>query len=252
MLRFCRSDSVFDKDTPVEKRELSVIRLQNVYKEYGGKPALQDVNLHIGLGEFAFLVGPSGAGKSTLMRLLYREEVPTRGIVTIGGVNITKLAPRQVPLLRRRLGIIFQDFKLLPKQTVFDNIAYVLRALGVDELDVRRRVNSALAIVSLEDKTDAFPENLSGGEQQRVGIARAIVNGPPVLLADEPTGNLDPQTSLEIVQLLERISQRGTTVLISTHDLPIVNALRRRVISLKQGQIVSDVDSGVYEFETAR
>lgn len=229
-----------------------MIRLQNVSKDYNGKPALIDVSLHIGLGEFAFLVGPSGAGKSTLMRLLYREELPTRGTVTIGGVNITKLSRAQVPLLRRRLGIVFQDFKLLPRQTVFDNVAYVLRALGVDEIDVRRRVSSALAIVSLEDKDDEFPENLSGGEQQRVGIARAIVNGPPVLLADEPTGNLDPQTSLEIVQLLERISQRGTTVLISTHDQPIVDAMRKRVISLRQGQVVSDVDSGIYEMETLR
>ena len=229
-----------------------MIRLQNVYKEYAGKPALADVNLHIGLGEFAFLTGPSGAGKSTLMRLLYREEAPTRGVVTIGGVNITRLSKGQVPLLRRRLGIVFQDFKLLPSQSVFDNVAYVLRALGVDELDVRRRVASALAIVSLEDKVNAFPETLSGGEQQRVGIARAIVNGPPVLLADEPTGNLDPQTSLEIVQLLERISERGTTVLISTHDVPIVNALRRRVITLRQGQVFADVDSGIYEYEAAR
>ena len=229
-----------------------MIRLQNVYKEYNGKPALMDVSLHIGLGEFAFLVGPSGAGKSTLMRLLYREELPTRGTVTIGGVNITKLSRGQVPLLRRRLGIVFQDFKLLPRQTVFDNVAYVLRALGVDEIDVRRRVASALAIVSLEEKDDEFPENLSGGEQQRVGIARAIVNGPPVLLADEPTGNLDPQTSLEIVQLLERISQRGTTVLISSHDVPIVNAMRKRVITLNKGQLVSDVDSGVYEMEALR
>lgn len=229
-----------------------MIRLQNVYKEYNGKPALSDVNLHIGLGEFAFLTGPSGAGKSTLMRLLYREETPTRGIVTIGGVNITRLSKGQVPLLRRRLGIVFQDFKLLPKQPVFDNVAYVLRALGVDELDVRRRVASALAIVNLEDKVNALPDTLSGGEQQRVGIARAIVNGPPVLLADEPTGNLDPQSSLEVVQLLERISERGTTVLISTHDVPIVNALRRRVITLKQGQIVSDVDSGIYEYEAVR
>ncbi len=229
-----------------------VIRLQNVFKEYNGKPALVDVNLHIGLGEFAFLVGPSGAGKSTLMRLLYREELPSQGNVTIGGVSITKLSKAQVPLLRRRLGIVFQDFKLLPRQTVFDNIAYVLRALGVDEIDVRRRVSSALAIVNLEEKDDELPENLSGGEQQRVGIARAIVNGPPVLLADEPTGNLDPQTSLEIVQLLERISQRGTTVLISSHDQPIVNAMRRRVISLKNGQIISDVDSGVYEMEALK
>lgn len=186
------------------------------------------------------------------MRLLYREELPSKGTVTIGGVNITKLSRGQVPLLRRRLGIVFQDFKLLPRQTVFDNIAYVLRALGVDEIDVRRRVSSALAIVSLEDKDNEFPENLSGGEQQRVGIARAVVNGPPVLLADEPTGNLDPQTSLEIVQLLERISQRGTTVLISSHDQHIVNAMRKRVISLRQGQVVSDVDSGVYELETLK
>lgn len=226
-----------------------MIRLQNVYKEYGGLPALYNVNLHIGLGEFAFLVGPSGAGKSTLMRLLYREETPTSGQVMIGGVNLTNLAPRQVPLLRRRLGIVFQDYKLLPKQTVEDNVAYILRALGVDEVDVRRRVQSALCVVNLEHKSGAFPDELSGGEQQRVGIARAIVNGPPVLLADEPTGNLDPTTSLEIVQLLERISQRGTTVLISTHDHFIVNELRRRVISLKQGQIASDVEDGLYEVE---
>lgn len=229
-----------------------MIRLQNVYKEYSGKPALIDVNLQVGLGEFAFLVGPSGAGKSTLMRLLYRAEAPNRGIVTIGGVNITKLSSSQVPLLRRRLGIVFQDFKLLPTQTVFDNVAYILRALGVDESEVRKRVQSALSIVNLEDKFKELPDNLSGGEQQRVGIARAIVNGPPVLLADEPTGNLDPQSSLEIVQLLEKISQRGTTVLISTHDLPIVNAMRRRVISLKQGQVVSDVEGGVYELEALR
>lgn len=228
-----------------------MIRLQNVYKEYGGRPALSNINLHIGLGEFAFLVGPSGAGKSTLMRLLYREEIPTRGSVMIGGVNLTKLSARQVPLLRRRLGIVFQDYKLLSKQTVEDNVAYVLRALGVEEVDVKRRVQSALCVVNLEHKAEAFPDELSGGEQQRVGIARAIVNGPPVLLADEPTGNLDPSTSLDIVQLLERISQRGTTVLISTHDHLIVNQLRRRVISLRDGQIVSDVDSGVYEVEAA-
>jgi cell division transport system ATP-binding protein len=226
-----------------------LIRLQNVDKEYGGRPALTNINLHIGLGEFAFLVGPSGAGKSTLMRLLYREESPTSGKVFIGGVDLTRLQARQIPLLRRRLGIIFQDYKLLPKQTVFDNVAYVLRALGVEKSDIDRRVSSALSVVSLEEKADALPDELSGGEQQRVGIARAIVNGPPVLLADEPTGNLDPQTSLEIVQLLEQISARGTTVLISTHDQFIVNSLRRRVISLKGGQVVNDVDSGVYEME---
>lgn len=226
-----------------------MIRLQNVSKDYGGRPALINVNLHIALGEFAFIVGPSGAGKSTLMRLLYREELPTSGSVFVGGVNLTKLHARQIPLLRRRLGTVFQDYKLLPSQTVFGNVAYILRALGVDEKDVRRRVESALAVVGLETKLEAYPDELSGGEQQRVGIARAIVNGPPVVLADEPTGNLDPATSLEIVQLLERISERGTTVLISSHDQGIVNAMRRRVISLRNGQIVSDVDSGLYELE---
>lgn len=226
-----------------------MIRLQNVNKDYGGRPALANINLQIGLGEFAFLVGPSGAGKSTLMRLLYREEAPTSGKVLIGGVDITRLEPRQIPLLRRRLGIVFQDYKLLPRQTVFENVSYILRALGLEGDQVIRRVTSALCVVNLEDKSDAYPDELSGGEQQRVGIARAIVNGPPVVLADEPTGNLDPQTSLEIVQLLERISQRGTTVLISTHDQFIVNSLRRRVISLKGGQLISDVDSGVYEME---
>jgi cell division transport system ATP-binding protein len=224
-----------------------VIRLQNVCKDYAGRPALTNINLHIALGEFAFLVGPSGAGKSTLMRLLYREEAPTRGSVLIGGVNLTKVQKGQVPLLRRRLGIIFQDYRLLPRQTVFNNVAYILRALGLDEKQVAKRVNSALCVVNLDNKGDAYPDELSGGEQQRVGIARAIVNGPPVLLADEPTGNLDPATSLEIMQLLERISQRGTTVLISTHDQPIVNAMRKRVISLRGGEIVSDVDSGVYD-----
>ncbi|HMP51829.1 MAG TPA: cell division ATP-binding protein FtsE [Candidatus Melainabacteria bacterium] len=226
-----------------------MIRLQNVSKTYGGRPALKDINLHVALGEFAFLVGPSGAGKSTLMRLLYREEMPTAGNVFIGGVNLNKLGSRQIPLLRRRLGIVFQDYKLLPRQTAYDNVAYILRALGVDEKDVRKRVTSALNVVNLEDKASAYPDELSGGEQQRVGIARAIVNGPPVLLADEPTGNLDPATSLEIVQLLARISERGTTVLISTHDHTIVNTMRRRVISLKQGEVMTDVDSGMYEVE---
>ena len=226
-----------------------MIRFQNVFKDYGGRPALVNLNLHIGLGEFAFLVGPSGAGKSTMMRLLYREEVPTSGNVFIGGVNLTRLSAGQIPLLRRRLGIVFQDYKLLTRQTVYNNVAYVLRALGVDESDIRRRVGSALSVVALEGKGDAYPDELSGGEQQRVGIARAIVNGPPVLIADEPTGNLDPETSLEIVQLLESISQRGTTVLIATHDTHIVNSMRRRVITLKSGEIVADVDSGIYELE---
>ncbi len=227
-----------------------MIRLQNIHKNYGGCPALINVNLHIAPGEFVFLVGPSGAGKSTLMRLLYREETPTSGVVFLGSMNLNRLSGHQIPLLRRRLGIVFQDYKLLPRQTVFANVAYILRALGVDERDITRRVTSALCVVNLENKCDAYPDELSGGEQQRVGIARAIVNGPPVLLADEPTGNLDPATSLEIVQLLARISERGTTVLISTHDQLIVNAMRKRVISLRQGEITSDVDSGMYDIES--
>ena len=226
-----------------------MILFQNVNKDYNGRPALSNLNLHIGKGEFAFLVGPSGAGKSTMMRLLYREELPNSGQIFMGGVNLNKLPTYQVPRLRRRLGIIFQDYKLLPKQTVFNNVAYVLRALGVDEKNVEKRVISALSVVNIESKKNSYPTELSGGEQQRVGIARAIVNGPPVLLADEPTGNLDPTTSLEIVQLLAEISQRGTTVLIATHDEPIVNALRKRVIALNAGQIVTDVDSGVYELK---
>jgi cell division transport system ATP-binding protein len=226
-----------------------MIQLQNVSKDYGGRLALSNVNLHIGLGELAFLVGPSGAGKSTLMRLLYREEMPTTGSVMVGGVDLTKLKASKIPLLRRRLGIVFQDYKLLPSQTVFDNVAYVLRAFGVDAKEVGRRVNSALGVVNLEEKARQYPGELSGGEQQRVGIARAIVNGPPIVLADEPTGNLDPKTSLEIVYLLERINSRGTTVLISTHDQKIVDALRRRVITLEYGRVVSDVDSSGYEVE---
>jgi cell division transport system ATP-binding protein len=226
-----------------------LIRLQNVSKTYGGRPALVNVNLHIALGDFAFLVGPSGAGKSTLMRLLYRDETPNVGNVFVGGVNLNRLKRGQIPLLRRRIGIVFQDYKLLPRQTVFANVAYILRALGIDELEVTRRVKSALCVVNLDDKENAYPDELSGGEQQRVAIARAIVNGPPVLLTDEPTGNLDPATSLEIVQLLNRISERGTTVLVSTHDSSIVNVMRKRVISLRQGEVVSDVNSGLYEVE---
>jgi cell division transport system ATP-binding protein len=226
-----------------------LIRLQNVSKTYGGRAALVNVNLHIALGDFAFLVGPSGAGKSTLMRLLYRDETPNNGNVFVGGVNLNRLKKGQIPLLRRRIGIVFQDYKLLPRQTVFANVAYILRALGIDELEVTRRVNSALCVVNLDDKGNAYPDELSGGEQQRVAIARAIVNGPPVLLTDEPTGNLDPATSLEIVQLLNRISERGTTVLVSTHDSSIVNIMRKRVITLRQGEVVSDVNSGLYEVE---
>jgi len=223
-----------------------MIRLVNLTKFYGSHCAIDNVNLEIKVGEFVFLVGSSGAGKSTIMRMIYREELPTRGEVFIGGVDVTQIKSSHVPHLRRRMGIVFQDFKLLPKQSAYDNVAYVIRALGMSSKEVDMRVKGALKVVGLLHKIDARPNELSGGEQQRIGIARAIVNGPPLLIADEPTGNLDPQTSLEIVQILEQINQRGTTVLVSTHDQMIVNYFKKRVITLEDGKVVRDVFSGTY------
>lgn len=223
-----------------------MIKLENLTKFYGSHCAIDNINLHIKVGEFVFLVGASGAGKSTMMRLIYREELPTRGEVIIGGVDVASIKHAHVPQLRRRMGIIFQDYKLLPKQSAYDNVAYVIRALGMGSKEVDMRVQGALKVVGLLHKIDARPNELSGGEQQRIGIARAIVNGPPLLIADEPTGNLDPQTSLEIVQILEHINQRGTTVVVSTHDQMIVNYFKKRVVTIEEGQIVRDVYSGTY------
>jgi cell division transport system ATP-binding protein len=221
-----------------------MIEFTEVTKRYGNQDALRDVNFTIDSGEFVFLVGPSGAGKSTIMKLIYREERATEGMVTVDGIDVSTLKDSQVPLLRRRLGVVFQDFKLLPRHTAFDNVAYVLRALGTPPNEVRRRVIGALKVVGLIDKVDAVPEELSGGEQQRVGIARAIVNGPNLVIADEPTGNLDPQSSEEIMNLLLQINQRGTTVLISTHNLGLVEQMQKRVIAIEASQIVSD---GVFQ-----
>lgn len=223
-----------------------MIKFLNTTKQYGNVTALRDVSFEIENKEFVFLVGPSGAGKSTILKLIYREEVATNGTVLVGRVDVSRLKPHQVPRLRRRMGIVFQDFKLLPGQSAFDNVAYVLRALGVGPTEIRKRVLGALKVVGLIEKVDARPDELSGGEQQRVGIARAIVNGPSLVIADEPTGNLDPETSLDIMNLLEQINQRGTTILVSTHNQQIVNQMRKRVISLKEGQIVRDVIEGVY------
>lgn len=224
-----------------------MIRLRNVIKNYGEHNAVDNINLHIGVGEFVFLVGPSGAGKSTLMRMVYREELPSEGQVLVGGIDVSKIKDSQVPHLRRCMGIIFQDYKLLPKQSAYDNVAYVIRALGMSSKEVDARVRSALEVVGLSHKHQARPNELSGGEQQRIGIARAIVNGPPLLIADEPTGNLDPQTSFEIVEILEHINQRGTTIIVSTHDHAIVNHFKKRVVTLEKGSIVRDVYSGTYE-----
>lgn len=223
-----------------------MIRLINVTKNYEGHCALNNVNLHINVGEFVFLVGPSGAGKSSIMQLLYREELPTSGQVLVGGVDVSKIPHSQVPILRRRMGIVFQDFKLLPKQSVYDNVAYVIRALGMSSREIDMRVRGALKVVGLLHKIKSKPDELSGGEQQRISIARSIVYGPVLLIADEPTGNLDPQNSFEIMEILEQINQRGTTVMVSTHDEAIVNYFKKRVINLEHGRIVRDVYAGTY------
>lgn len=221
-----------------------MIRLINVTKNYGELKALDNMSLEVNSGEMVFIVGPSGAGKSTILKLLYREEVPTSGQVFVSNVDVSKLPNSQTPLLRRRMGVVFQDFKLLPKKTSFENIAYPLHAIGMDTTDIRKRVFGALKVVGLSHKADEFPPNLSGGEQQRVGIARAIVQGPALLVADEPTGNLDPETSMEIFCLLEKISEKGTTVIIATHNQFIVSRMKKRVICLNNGSIVNDIPIG--------
>ena len=224
-----------------------MIKLLNVTKKYPNTIALKDVTLEIEKGEFVFLVGSSGAGKSTLMKLLYREESPTTGKVIVGGVDVSKISDDKVPNLRRCMGIIFQDYKLLPNQTVYDNVAYVIRTLGMRSKDIDERVKGALKIVGLSHKIYSKPTELSGGEQQRVGIARAIVNGPPLLIADEPTGNLDPATSMEVMEILNQINQRGITIIVSTHDHTIVNHYRKRVIALDGGEVIRDVEGGTYD-----
>ena len=224
-----------------------MIQLRSVTKKYkNNKYALKNVNLDIDSGEFVFLVGKSGAGKSTLMKLLYREEMPSSGTVIIGGINIANLPSDKVPSLRRCMGIVFQDYKLLQNQSVYDNIAYVIRTMGISSKEINARVTGALKVVGLLDKMKAKPSELSGGEQQRVSIARAIVNGPPLLIADEPTGNLDPKNSLEIMQILDQINQKGITVIISTHDKSMVDYFRNRVITLDNGEVIKDVQAGTY------
>ena len=207
---------------------------------------LKNINLDILKGEFVFITGASGAGKSTLMKMLYNEETPTTGTVLIGGINIANLPSDKVPNLRRCMGIVFQDYKLLQNQTVYDNISYVIRTLGISSSEIKNRVMGALKVVGLTDKVNAKPSELSGGEQQRVSIARALVNGPPLLIADEPTGNLDPKNSLEVMQILEQINQRGITVIVSTHDYTLVDRFRKRVLTLEKGEIIRDIQAGTY------
>ncbi len=224
-----------------------MIRLQGVTKRHpNGLTALSDVSLSVAEGEFVFLIGPTGAGKSTLLRLLYRAELPTSGRVFVGGRDIARLPPRAVPALRRQLGVVFQDFKLLPRKTAYENVAFALQVTGTPPDEIRPRTLAALELVGLDGRADALPWQLSGGEQQRVSIARALVRRPPLLLADEPTGNLDPRTSWEIIQLLSRINLRGTTVVVATHNKLVVDILRKRVIELAGGEVVRDEDEGLY------
>ena len=224
-----------------------MIQLRAVTKKYKKNYALKNINLDIMSGEFVFITGASGAGKSTLMKLLYKEEIPTSGTVLIGGINIANLPSQKVPSLRRCMGIVFQDYKLLNNMSVYDNIAYVIRTLGISSKEISARVIGALKIVGLLDKMKSKPSELSGGEQQRVSIARAIVNGPPLLIADEPTGNLDPQNSMEIMEILNQINQRGITVIVSTHDRSMVDYFRKRVLTLHDGEIIRDVQAGTYD-----
>lgn len=224
-----------------------MIDLRDVCVTYsGGVTALANVTLRVGKGEFVFIVGPTGAGKSTLLKLLYRAERPTRGTVTVAGANLHTLRARDVPRFRRKLGIVFQDFGLLPSKTVYENVAFALRVIGAGRSIVRRQVPRALDMVGMAGRPDAFPHQLSGGEQQRVAIARALVNDPPLLLADEPTGNLDPDTSIGIMQLLNHINIRGTTVLVATHDSAVVDRMQRRVVAFAHGRMVRDERQGAY------
>ena len=226
-----------------------MIRLERVTKMYktSTRPALDRVSVDIERGEFVFLIGPSGSGKSTFLRLLLREDVPTRGTITVADLDVAKLPRRRVPRLRQRIGCVFQDFRLLPNKTVGGNVAFALEVIGKPPQTVRKIVPEVLDLVGLTGKAQRLPGELSGGEQQRVAIARAFVNRPLVLLADEPTGNLDPGTGEGIMRLLDRINKTGTTVVMATHDQRIVNTMRKRVIQLDRGVIVRDQARGVYE-----
>ena len=229
--------------------EENLIVLENVTKSYqtgNGAHALNGVNLKIKKGEFVFIVGDSGSGKSTLIKLLLRELVPTTGEIYVNGENLAKLKHRQVPMYRRNLGVVFQDFRLLKDRNVYENVAFAQRIVQTPNREIKKNVPAILSIVGLAGKYKAKPKQLSGGEQQRVAMARALINKPPILLCDEPTGNLDPKNSWEIMKLLEQINKRGTTIIVVTHNKEIVNEMQKRVITLKKGVIISDEEKGGY------
>lgn len=230
---------------------MEFIRIKDVTKQYrNGVTAIYDLNLGIKKGDFVFVIGGSGSGKSTLFKMLYREEKPTRGEIIIGGLNVGKVRNSKVYKIRRKLGIVFQDYRLLPKSTVYENVAFALEVIGARTEDIHRKTLRALELVGLKGKIRNYPDQLSGGEQQRVAIARAIVNEPKLLLCDEPTGNLDPEKSMEIMNVLENINQSlGTTIIMTTHDKDIVNKMQKRVIVLKDGRLVKDYEKGQYNNE---
>jgi len=227
-----------------------LIHLTGVYKVYeSGCVALSNVTVDIPKGDFVFIVGPSGAGKSTFIKLIFREEVPTEGEIIVNGRNVGDLEPSEVPYLRRNLGIIFQDYRLLPNKTVYENVAFAMQVVEASRRDIKKRVIHVLDLVGLRHKGKSLPGELSGGEQQRIAIARAIVNNPVIVIADEPTGNLDPETSWEIMNIFERINKDGTTIVMATHDKNIVDAMKKRVIAIENRIIVRDEVKGVYGYE---
>lgn len=232
---------------------MDIIRLKNVKKRYkNGVTAIYDLNLNIEKGSFVFVIGDSGSGKSTFMKLLYREEKPTSGQIIVGGINVAKLRNSKVYKLRRKLGIVFQDYRLLPKLTVYENVAFAMEVIGAPKQQIRVKVLKALEMVGLKNKVHNYPNQLSGGEQQRVAIARAIVNNPKMLLCDEPTGNLDPGMSLEIMKVLDEINKTlGTTIIVVTHDKAIVNKMKKQVITLKEGRLINNKEKGTYDNESA-
>lgn len=226
---------------------MDLIRITDVQKIYKtGTVALYDVDLTISKGEFVFVIGASGSGKSTLIKMLYREEKPDKGSIIIGGINVAKLKDRKVYILRRKLGVVFQDFKLLPKLTVYENVAFAMEVFNYDKRKIYNRVMEVLDLVGLKGKARQYPDQLAGGEQQRVVIARAIVNNPKLLICDEPTGNLDPDTSMGIMKVLDDINRMGTTIIMTTHNRDIVNAMKKRVVVISEGKIIKDYERGKY------
>ncbi|OTN77282.1 cell division ATP-binding protein FtsE [Enterococcus sp. 8G7_MSG3316] len=227
-----------------------MIEMKDIMKKYSnGTTAIRNLSISIDQGEFVYVVGPSGAGKSTFIKLMYREERATKGVLNVAGYDLVGMKSREIPLMRREIGVVFQDYKLLPRKTVFENVAYAMQVIGRKPRDVKKRVMEVLDLVGLKHKVRVFPSELSGGEQQRVSIARAIVNTPKVLIADEPTGNLDPENSWEIMKLLDRINAQGTTVVMATHNSTIVNTIRHRVIAIENGRIIRDQAEGEYGYD---